>query len=209
MASSRSSGRAQRPERPPPPSLRRVPSHDEERFASRRDVHRGLLAWLVLPSLLLGGCDNPTCVFTTGCQGDGGALAENEARAPVDGEWVVDGPPEVTDTFPTGAQQAPTTPIMLVFSESMQEESLEGAFELRPVLGGGTLGAPIFGLSSALVSDGRVLLLFPPPDGLDAGDHQVRRSDEGTPVDITGQALALAAGQVLAAFNVTASPPAA
>jgi hypothetical protein len=159
--------------------------------------------------LPLGGCDNPTCVFTTGCQGDGGALSDNEARAPVDGEWVVDGPPEVTDVFPTGAQQTETTPVVLVFSESMQEESLEDAFELRRVLGGGTLGPPILGLSSALVSDGRVLLLFPPPDGLDAGDHQLRRAGEGTPVDLTGQALSLAAGQVLATFNVTATPPAA
>ena len=172
--------------------------------------HPFRLPWFVLLLPLgLGGCDNPTCVFTTGCQGDSGALSENDARAPVDGEWVVDGPPEITDSFPTGPQQAPSTPIMLVFSESMQEESLDGAFELRPVLGGGTLGPPVFGLSSALVSDGRVLLLFPPPDGLDAGDHQLRRADEGTPVDLTGQALALAAAQVIVTFNVTATPPAA
>lgn len=159
----------------------------------------------------MAGCNNdPTCVFTTGCQGDSGALAENDARAPVDGEWVVDGPPTVSDAFPTGPQQAPTTPVMLVFTETMQEESLDGAFELRPLLGGGTVGPPVLGLASALVSDGRVLLLFPPPpDGLEPGDYQLRRAQDGTPVDVTGQALGLAAGQVLASFNVTATPPAA
>jgi len=45
-ASSRLSSRAQRPGRPLPPSLRRVPSPDEARFASRRDFRHGLLAWL-------------------------------------------------------------------------------------------------------------------------------------------------------------------
>jgi len=42
--SARGRGRARRPNRPPAPSLRRVPSPDAARFASRRDFLDGLLS---------------------------------------------------------------------------------------------------------------------------------------------------------------------
>lgn len=165
-------------------------------------------------ALLLPGCgDNPTCIFTTGCNGGEVPLSENDARAPVAGEWLVDGPPEVSEAFPSGPQQAPTTPIVLVFSESMQEESLDGSFELVPILASGLPGPAIVGVSSALVSDGRVLIFFPPP-GLTAGEYRLRRSsadedDAPVPLDLTGQTLALAAGEVVTTFSVASSPPAA
>ena len=166
-------------------------------------------------ALLLTGCnDDPTCIFTTGCNGGETPLSENDARAPVVGEWLVDGRPEVTEAFPSGPQQAPTTPLVLVFSESMQAETLDGAFELVPLLGG-VPGQPVNGLPTALVSDGRVLIFFPPPPtGLPAGDYQLRRSisdeeDAPLPLDLTGQTLSLATGQVITTFAVTSSPAAA
>lgn len=167
-------------------------------------------------ALLLPGCgDNPTCIFTTGCNGGEVPLSENDARAPVAGEWLVDGQPEVTDAFPSGPQQAPTTPIVLFFSESMQAESLDGTFELVPILASGLPGPAVPGVSSALVSDGRVLIFFPPPPtGLTAGEYRLRRtsSDEEeapVPLDLTGQTLALDSGETVTTFTVASSPPAA
>jgi len=177
--------------------------------------YRHSSAFLAL-ALLLPGCNNdPTCIFTTGCNGGEAPLSENDARAPVAGEWLVDGRPEVTEAFPSGPQQASTTPIVVFFSETMQEESLAGGLELVPILASGLPGPPVVGLGSALVSDGRVLILFPPPPtGLPAGDYRLRRttSDEEeapVPVDLTGQTLALDPGEVLTNFTVAASPAAA
>lgn len=166
------------------------------------------------PSLTLGlavslafaasGCsDNVTCVFIDGCTGGGGAISENEAVQPIDGEWIVDGPPEVDGVFPSGVQNAGTTPIVLVFSESMQAESLQGAFE---VLAGGQ-GQPISGLTQALVSDGRVLVLLSRGDDLDPGEYVVRLEEDAVPLDLTGQVLDLDPLVELGTFTVVATPP--
>lgn len=165
--------------------------------------------WL-LPFAFLGSAcnDNVTCVFTGGCQGGPGAISDNEAALPVDGDWVLDGPPEIQDVFPTGIQNAGTTPVVIVFSETMIEETLLGAIEIVPVLGGGLGDPPLQGVSGSLVADGRVLVLLPLLTvPLEAGDYEVRLAEEAVLTDITGQALELAGGSQLGTFSVSDTPP--
>ena len=94
-------------------------------------------AMLVLLTQLLTGCDNPACVFgPTGCQGSdgsGGGGGAGEAgliaNPPQDGERLTPSAPEVTAFFPgNGAPQE--TPVVLIFSESMDPAGVAEAFEL-------------------------------------------------------------------------------
>ena len=113
---------------PPVPSRPR-PLSLPSRFPSSSLL--GLACALLFLSGLSGCGDDVTCIFTTGCQGGGtGGLGENEASLPVDGQWIVDGKPALTDLFPSGTQNPAGTPVVLVFSESIQPESLEGAIEI-------------------------------------------------------------------------------
>jgi hypothetical protein len=159
----------------------------------------GLLAALQL----LGSCnDNVGCVFTGGCDDPDGALSSNAALQPVDGEWLATVAPEVEAFFPSGTGHAGTTPMVLVFSETMQLVSLMGAFEV--VREGST--QPIR-VAEALVSDGRVLVLLPASmDPLDPGTYVVQLAEEAEPVDLTGQELGLDPGEEVGRFTVVASP---
>jgi hypothetical protein len=160
-----------------------------------------LAPWIVCPA-----CDdNVTCVFTDGCRDGGGPIAENEAIRPVDGEWVQDGPPELDSVFPSGIQGHASTPIVLVFSESMQESSLSGAFEIVP-MSGGPGGQPV-AATQALVADGRLLVLLP-TSPLAPGTFQVRLDDQALVLDLTGEELEQEPGTI-GSFTVTATPPAA
>jgi hypothetical protein len=165
---------------------------------------------LAIPALPLAGCDeNVGCVFTTGCQGGSGALSDNEALLPVDGDWIVDGPPKVEGVFPSGTQNPGTTPIVVVFSETMQEESLDGAIRVVPLSGGQPL-PPVDGLGQVLASDGRVLILLPPEDdALDAGSYAVVLDDRALGLDLSGQELDADPGASLGTFSVAAPGPSA
>ncbi|NOT29236.1 MAG: hypothetical protein HOP15_02175, partial [Planctomycetes bacterium] len=153
--------------------------------------------------------DSVTCVFTTGCRGGGDQISDNPAFLPVDGDWILDGPPVVEDFFPEGTRIAGTTPVVLVFSESIQEETIDGALEIVPLLGGGQPGQPVSGVRALLVSDGRVLLLLPPPQTpLLVSDYLVRLSEQALVLDLTGQELDVDPGASLGTFTVEDSAPA-
>jgi hypothetical protein len=173
-----------------------------------------VLGSAALLAALLSGCnDSVTCVFTSGCGSGPGAISDNEAALPVDGDVIVDGRPDVVGFFPTGSQNPGTIPIVLVFSETMLGATLLGAVEVVPILGGGTFGPPVQGLSQALVSDGRVLLLFPlvatGMEGLPAGDYIVRIAETAEVTDLTGQELDRTAGEQLGDFTIALTPPTA
>lgn len=165
---------------------------------------RAALALALGPlAALLPGCDNISCVFTTGCQdatNPPGPVGEESARRPVDGEWIQTGPPRVEQGSPSG-DVGGSTPVVLVFSETMNEDSLDGAFQ---VVDSGGMAAPL--AASLLVGDGRVLVLLPQA-ALDADDYAVRVAASADPIDLTGQKL-IATGD-LATFRVVDPRPAA
>lgn len=157
-------------------------------------------------ALVAGACtDNVTCIFTTGCRG-GGPISENEAFLPVDGEWILDSDPDVVETFPDSLQVRPSSPMVVVFTETIQEESLRGAIEVVPVLGGVPGPTPVTGVNQALVSEGRVLVLLPSAD-LVEGDYILRLSEQAMVLDLTGQALDVEPLEQLGDFTVTAAAP--
>ncbi len=167
------------------------------------------LPWLVaFLALSCWGCnDNVTCVFTDGCIG-GPPIGENPAFLPVDGDWIIDGPPKMVVAFPEGLENSGTTPVVVVFSESMQAESLEGAIEIVPLVGGGLPGTPVTGLSEQLVGDGRVLVLLPSVAvPLPSGDYLIRLSEQALALDLTGQALDLEPAARIGNFTVAVTPP--
>jgi len=166
------------------------------------------LRWFLVPTLGLGsaGCkDNVACVFAGTCSGGAGPISDNPAQLPLDGEMIVDGPPAVQSFFPAGLENADTTPVVVVFSESMQAMSLGGAIEIVILLGGGLEGGAVGGVAQTLVSDGRVLLLLPTMP-LDPGDYIVRLTENAQPLDLTGQALDDGPGTQIGSFSVSASP---
>ena len=122
----------------------------------------GVLGALSLAlTLLLSGCDNPACVFGGTCvnQGGGGTsggLGTEPASVPGDGEELLSTVPSLVKFFPTGTVADVKTPIVLMFSESMNSQNLSIAFELvRENLGTLPLQA------TALVGDGHMVVLFP------------------------------------------------
>lgn len=158
---------------------------------------------------LLAGCtDNVACVFTSGCQGGTGAISDNPAFLPVDGEWIVDGPPRVQDVFPDGTDNPGTTPVVLVFSESMQEASLDNAFFIVPVLDGAQVEVPLTGIQQKLVCEGRVLLLFPPAaTPIPPGNYDVQLTEQAVVLDLTGQKLDLEPLTPVGEFSVADPDP--
>lgn len=169
----------------------------------------GAPGWaLALLSLLGPACtDNVTCVFTTGCTNNSGKTSDNEAELPVDGDRIVDAPPEVEAFFPTGTQISGTTPIVVVFTESMRESTLQGALDLIPTAAGAP-GQPIR-LTQELVSDGQVLVLLPQvPEPLEAGGYALVAREGEVLTDLTGQELVLDEDRVLGDFTVPETGPA-
>ncbi|MAF64188.1 MAG: hypothetical protein CMJ84_00830 [Planctomycetes bacterium] len=158
----------------------------------------------------LSGCDNPACVFGGDCSSAGGSGdpgsegQEFPAVFPEDGEWLESASPTVQAVFPA-ADASPTSPIVITFSESMAPDSLEGAFELLQDDGaGGGLPLPLAG--SALLGDGRVVVLVPPP--LLAGTtYTLRVAETGSPHDLTGHGLLAASDRVLGTFGVALNLP--
>ncbi|MSR61178.1 MAG: hypothetical protein EXS08_01855 [Planctomycetes bacterium] len=162
---------------------------------------------LALAGLASSCTDNVTCVFAGSCNGGPGPISENQAVLPVDGEWVLDGPPDVSAVFPSGIQNPGSTPIVIVFNESMAPRTVLNAVEVVPLAGP---GQPVFGLLQQLVSDGRVLVLLPVPGSdLAAGDYSVRLGADALVTDLTGQELNRTPGAQLGAFTVATAPPVA
>ncbi|MFT5288861.1 MAG: hypothetical protein ACI8QS_000766 [Planctomycetota bacterium] len=174
---------------------------------------RASLGGLVL-SLLLGlvasaasGCGgNVSCVLANGCRGNGGlGDGESSARLPEEGQWIVDGSPLIERTFPDADTVAGTSPIVVLFNESMNPDSLSGALSLIPIINGFE-GQPLPLTVAALLGDGRALVLFPPTT-LGAGQYVVVLSAGAEMLDITGQLSALNPGVQLADFSVGIEDP--
>ena len=165
------------------------------------------LAALAASTLATSCDDNISCVFTTGCQGGSGQVAGEPATLPESGQLIRDGRPTVVDFAPDSMRAASTTPIVFVFSESMSEASLSGAFELVPIVNGFE-NPPITGLAQALVGDGQMLLLLPPQaTGLMPADYFVRLATDAVVTDLTGQTLDARAGSTIGSFRVDLADP--
>jgi hypothetical protein len=160
---------------------------------------------LAVPLFFLGSAcsDSVGCVFVEGgCDPD--TLSPNPAAQPVDGEWILPAAPEVVTTLPSGSGHAGTTPVVVVFNETMQLASLPGAFE---IIQEGGFAQPIR-VAEAVLSEGRVLVLLPSTmDPFDPGTYVVRRSEDAQPVDLSGQELDLAAGDEVGRFTVATTVP--
>jgi hypothetical protein len=170
---------------------------------------------LFLGTLLLGGCDNPACVFSAnGCNGTsgGGSVGGNPASVPADGEWISPATPSVLAALPPDNIIAGShTPIVLVFSESMSPEAgsqtpppagLQTAFQLTT-----TNGAPIPFSTGALVGDGRVLVLatsIPLPAN---STFSLQKQVGSLVVDRTGQELSGPVGGVFGSFTIPQVDP--
>ncbi len=169
---------------------------------------RTALGLLLAASLLVGCKDNITCVFTTGCSGGGGGgFLGVSAALPEHGSWVLDSDPAVIGAFPLNQTVPPTAPVVVVFSESMDPDSLSGAIEIVPVFGS-LLGPPVMNVEQTLIGNGRLLALFP-ADDLPAGQYLVQFSLllQENPTDITGQELpAIPGAQIGGNFAVTDVP---
>ena len=181
------------------------------------------LSALLLASSALSGCDNVTCVYTTGCRDTGGP-DESLAKRPVDGSWIADSLPTITAVFPKGEDVHPSSPVVLVFSESINADTIEDVFEIE-ALENNLFQSPIEISSQALLADGRVLVLFPSAD-LPQGAYRVQLvggspvtgnpfggnaepQAPGDPVtDLTGQELDVTPGTTIGeVFTVSPRPP--
>ncbi|MEX1025349.1 MAG: hypothetical protein WD226_09750 [Planctomycetota bacterium] len=187
-------------------------------YASPRALRRLFLAApaplaVALTAGLLGGCDdNIACVFSTGCvEGPGGTIGALSALRPEEDDWIETDPPEVLAAFPNGPVAA-TTPIVVIFDETVDPSTLDGALEARNV-GVGTMGPPIPLTRRGTFGGGRVFVLdrLTLPglgDAYTPGSYEVRFTPDASIVDITGQELA-DGGALLTTFSVVATPPAA
>ena len=170
-------------------------------------------AMLVFLTQLLTGCDNPACVFgPTGCQGSdgsGGGGGAGEAgliaNPPQDGERLTPSAPEVTAFFPgNGAPQE--TPVVLIFSESMDPAGVADAFELVQESPDPSIpdfpGIPLPGI---LVGEGRVAILTPIAL-IPSSSYQVRLRDGAKLTDRTGLLFDAGFSGVVGNFSVSANP---
>ncbi|MAB78155.1 MAG: hypothetical protein CMJ89_02270 [Planctomycetes bacterium] len=165
----------------------------------------------VLPAAIAGafiasGCDgNVACVFSPqGCgAGSDAPLGGNPAGTPFTGMKIVDLPPVIESLFPGQGNHPGSTPIVIIFSESMQVASLQSAFELV-TLAGGVIG-PGFPLTGQLLAEGRVFVAFAPEE-LEINDYQVRPTGMPVPMDMTGQEAQLGLDPVIN-FTVSADAP--
>lgn len=154
---------------------------------------------------LLGGCDNPACVFGGDCTpgGQGGALGSLSASIPENGQVLRAAAPTVQRFAPTGVDADPQTPIVIVFSEAMSNATLNFAYELEQV-GFGSLPLQ----ATALVGDGRVLVLFPIQALMPGGQYRVVYRENATVGDRTGQEIVRPADGVVGSFTVAEVEPA-
>lgn len=176
---------------------------------------RSACALLVLFAQLLTGCDNPACVFgPAGCQGTdggggGGGGAGGEAgliaNPPQDGERLTPSAPEVTAFFPgNGAHQE--TPIVLIFSESMDPAGIANAFELIQQSPDPNIpDFPGIPLPGVLVGEGRVAILTPIAL-IPSSSYQVGLRDGTKLTDRTGLIYDAGFSGIVGNFSVSANP---
>ena len=177
---------------------------------------RSACALLVLFTQLLTGCDNPACVFgPAGCQGTdgggggGGGGAGGEAgliaNPPQDGERLTPSAPEVKGFFPgNGAHEE--TPIVLIFSESMDPAGIADAFELiQQSTDPNIPDLPGIPLPGVLVGEGRVPILTPIAL-IPSSSYQVGLREDASLTDRTGLLYDAGASGIVGNFSVSANP---
>jgi hypothetical protein len=162
-------------------------------------------------ALLLGGlaaaatssCDNPACVFgPTVCQEQPGGGANAVASTfPATGEYLATGGPRVEAVYPSGTAN-PEAPVVIVFSESISPASIAGSFEIRPTSGIGTTQEG----ESALVGDGRVLIIVPTPL-VPGQSYQVAFAEDAPLRDLSGAVALKPSDGVVGSFTVDPDPP--
>jgi len=152
----------------------------------------------------LGGCDNPACVFGGDCSssGMGGALGTLSASVPQNGQILRATLPTIQRFEPSGDDVDPKSPIVLVFSEAMSNATLNFAYELEQV-GFGSLPLQ----ATALIGDGRVLVLFPITDLMLGGQYRVKYRQNATVGDRTGQAIVQPTSGIVGEFTVADVAP--
>ncbi len=154
-----------------------------------------LLAGVALAlGLVLPGCDNPACVFsTTGCNGTGGSVGGRPATLPGDDDWIQTAPPAIVRHFPLPNSPVNIgTPIVIVFSESMQPKNvgttppsgIASAFDLET-----TASGSFNFVTGTLVGNGRVLVLATAIPLAGSTTYNVVMSETAVLTDHTGQAL--------------------
>lgn len=207
--------------RPDPPVPSTTPIRDRSMPRLNRPSPRPSRARLVgagtlaVAALALSGCgDNPACVFGPGnCgggsgTGPGGGSLGSQASLPFTGQWIEDGEPTVQSFRPGPGQIATTTPIVVVFSESMAPDSFDDAITVQSVFDGvGGTGLPVLA-SLNLVGDGRVLVILPAFPLEPNTNYDVFVSDGAAPRDLTGQLLQTGADGLLGRFTTAGVDPA-
>jgi len=172
---------------------------------------RGALLVATLAAALvaaaLPGCDNPACIYGGNCTvggggGGGGGGGSAQAVFPETGEWIASASPTVEAVFPSGTGASAQSPVVIRFSESMAPASVQGAFELLQT---GQIETTLPLTGGALIGDGRLLVLAPPP--LLAGTtYEVRTVAGADANDLTGQKLVEPVSGRLATFTVASAP---
>lgn len=164
--------------------------------------HCGLL---LAAALLIAtpGCDNPIPIFGGGWPPPGtgaeGSLGQ-EAFLPADGAWLLSAAPVVQKSYPTGTNVHAKSPIVIRFSESVAQDSLNNAFRLVP----SSVPASV-PFTTQLLGDGRIVVLLPAIDLTASEQYTVSIADSAAITDLTGQALSTTG--TLTTFTVAATNP--
>lgn len=160
-------------------------------------------------SLLFASCDNPACVYSGNCGsggggGGGGGVGTEASVLPSTNLWLNPAEPTVESFFPTGTQIATTTPIAIVFSESMAQSTLASAFQIA--IAGTGQGIPV---SATLSADGRVAVLIPTVALQADTDYEVGWRDNALITDLQGSKLARPSDGIVGTFSTAATDPTA
>ena len=177
----------------------RNPIARRARAASSASVALAALFLALVPA----GCDDPGCVFGGNCfdsGGPGAGLGANPASIPQDGATILPGAPTVVDHFPEGVDADSQTPIVIVFSEAMSQQNLNIAFRL---VGTGIASGDV-PTASALVGDGRVLVMLPITQLQPSVLYEIRYRDNVNFQDLTGQAVVQPTNTLIGTFTTAA-----
>ncbi len=161
-----------------------------------------ITALAVLSMVGLAGCDNPACVFSTqGCNSNGSGengVGTASASLPQDGAVVKGALPSLEQALPSGDGAWPGTPIALRFSESMNPESLSGAFLLVDRFSGTPF--PVAD-PPVLLGDGRLVVLQPLATLPDGRSYNLTVAPGALVTDVTGQEWGVGPGEMVASFS--------
>ncbi len=174
--------------------------------ARRPAARLGVAALAMVAGLSFSGCDNPACVFGGDCSGSDILGSGPPAGQPPNHAWIAGVAPKLEAAFPSGANRARTTPIVLRFSESMAAATLTtSTFSL---IQDGGFGAPTLFLPPALLGDGRLFVLVPAQPLLPGASYKLSLAAGKQVTDLQGQLLQAEAGKTLLSFTVADTDPA-